>query len=458
MADLWRSAGSKLEIKFEQAATFASAGTTQVPPAAFHVMMKPRGAICNLDCKYCYFLSKEMLYPGSRFRMADDLLEEYTKQYIASQQVPVVTFAWQGGEPTLMGLDFLKRAVQLQQKYRKPGTKIYNAFQTNGTLIDDEWCKFFREFDFLIGLSMDGPPELHDFYRVDKGGAPTHHKVLAAARLLQKHRVEFNILTTVHAGNVKEPLEVYRYLRDVVGTQYMQFIPIVERDNDTGYQEGDEVTDRSLTGAQYGVFLTTIFDEWVRRDVGRVFVQIFDVALAAWSGQRPGLCIFEETCGNALALEHNGDLYSCDHFVEPAYRLGNVQEIPLVDMVASDFQRQFGLHKRDSLPQYCRECEVRFVCNGGCPKDRILLTPDGEPGLNFLCDGFKHFFTHIDRPMHMMASELQQQRAPANVMRILVEEEAQVQRRFATAQRNDPCPCGSGRKFKQCHGRSVVAH
>ena len=451
MVALWRLGVSRME----QAVSFPSAGAAAVLPSAFHVMMKPRGAICNLDCKYCYFLSKEMLYPGSRFRMADDLLEEYTKQYIASQQVPVVTFAWQGGEPTLMGLDFFKRAVELQQKYRRPGTKIYNAFQTNGTLLDDAWCSFFREHDFLIGLSMDGPPELHDYYRVDKGGKPTHHKVLAAAQLLQKHRVEFNILTTVHAGNVTHPLEVYRYLRDVVGTQYMQFIPIVERENETGFQEGEEVTDRSLTGAQYGDFLVAIFDEWVRRDVGRVFVQIFDVALAAWSGQRPGLCVFEETCGSALALEHNGDLYSCDHFVEPAYRLGNIQEIPLLDMALSDFQLQFGLAKRDTLPRTCRECEVRFVCNGGCPKDRILTTADGEPGLNYLCDGFKHFFTHIDRPMQLMAQELHAQRPPANIMRILAEEEAAMQRRFATAQRNDPCPCGSGRKFKQCHGRNV---
>ena len=215
------------------------------------------------------------------------------------------------------------------------------------------------------------------------------------------------------------------------------------------------MTDRSLTGAQYGDFLVAIFDEWVRRDVGRVFVQIFDVALAAWSGQRPGLCVFEETCGSALALEHNGDLYSCDHFVEPAYRLGNIQEIPLLDMALSDFQLQFGLAKRDTLPRTCRECEVRFVCNGGCPKDRILTTADGEPGLNYLCDGFKHFFTHIDRPMQLMAQELHAQRPPANIMRILAEEEAAMQRRFATAQRNDPCPCGSGRKFKQCHGRNV---
>jgi uncharacterized protein len=355
-----------------------------------------------------------------------------------------------------MGLDFFKRAVELQQKYRRSGTKIYNAFQTNGTLLNDNWCKFFREHDFLIGLSMDGPPHLHDYFRVDKGGQPTHQKVLGAARLLQKHHVEFNILTTVHAANVEHAIEVYRYLRDEVGTQYMQFIPIVERANESGFQEGEEVTDRSLTGAQYGEFLTTIFDEWVRRDVGQVFVQIFDVALAAWSGQHAGLCIFEETCGSAMALEHNGDLYSCDHYVEPRYRLGNIQEIPLLEMVTSDFQRQFGLDKRDSLPQYCRSCDVRFICNGGCPKDRILYTPDGEAGLNYLCEGFKRFFTHIDKPMKYMAGELRAQRPPAGIMRHLAQEEAAMQRRFTSAQRNDPCPCGSGRKFKQCHGRAII--
>jgi uncharacterized protein len=435
-----------------EAATLPTAATP-VPPPAFHVMLKPRGAICNLDCSYCYFLSKERLYPGSRFRMADDLLEAYTRQYIDAQQVPEVTFAWQGGEPTLMGLEFFQQAVALQQQYRKPGMRIYNAFQTNGTLLDDAWCRFFREHDFLIGLSIDGPERLHNRYRVDKGGKGTFHKVMAALDRLKQHRVEFNVLTTVHAGNVQHPLEVYRFLRDEAGARFLQFIPIVERDNATGFQEGEQVTDRSLTGEQYGAFLCAIFDEWVRRDVGQVFVQIFDVALAAWSGQRPGLCVFEETCGHALALEHNGDLFSCDHFVEPKYRLGNIQEIPLIELVGSAQQQRFGLDKRDTLPRYCRECAVRFVCNGGCPKDRILTTPDGEPGLNYLCAGFKRFFTHIDRPMRFMAGELAAQRPPANIMRFLAEEEAVRQRQFATAQRNDPCPCGSGRKFKQCHGR-----
>jgi len=434
--------------------SFLTAGGSAVTPAAFHVMLKPRGAICNLDCKYCYFLAKEMMYPGSRFRMADDLLETYTKQYIEAQRVPEVTFAWQGGEPTLMGLDFFKRAVELQQRYCKPGMRIHNAFQTNGVLLDDDWCRFFHQHNFLIGLSVDGPKQIHDAYRVDKGGRPTFDRVMAGLALLKKHRVEFNILTTVHAANAEHGAEVYRCLRDEVGTQFMQFIPIVERDNETGYQEGDTVTDRSLTAEQYGRFLISIFDEWVRRDVGRVFVQIFDVALAAWAGERPGLCIFEETCGLALAMEHNGDLFACDHFVEPNYRLGNIQEIPLIDMVASAEQRQFGLDKRDKLPRYCRECEVRFVCNGGCPKDRFINTPDGEPGLNYLCGGFRAFFNHIDRPMRMMASELRAGRAPANIMQILAQEERALQQRFTTVGRNDPCPCGSGRKYKACHGRN----
>ncbi|MEZ4634602.1 MAG: anaerobic sulfatase maturase [Caldilineaceae bacterium] len=342
----------------------------------------------------------------------------------------------------------------MQQKYKKPGMHVHNALQTNGTLLDDDWCRFFHDNDFLIGLSVDGPRELHDAYRGDKGGKPTFDKVMAGMHLMQRHKVEFNILTTVHAANADHPLEVYRFLRDEAKTQFMQFIPIVERDNDTGYQEGDTPTNRSVTAEQYGRFLIGIFDEWVRRDVGRVFVQIFDVALAAWTGNRPGLCIFEETCGSALAMEHNGDLFSCDHFVEPNYRLGNIQEIPLIEMVASAQQRKFGQDKRDLLPQYCLDCEVRFVCNGGCPKNRFITTPDGDPGLNYLCAGYRAFFNHVNRPMQIMAGELRHRRPPANVMRILAEEEAARRRQFAGVGRNDPCPCGSGRKFKQCHGRS----
>ena len=335
--------------------------------------------------------------------------------------------------------------------------RIHNAFQTNGVLLNDEWCAFFKQHDFLIGLSVDGPKAIHDAYRVDKGGNPTFDKVMAGLALLKKHKVEFNILTTVHAANAEHGLAVYRCLRDEVGTQFMQFIPIVERENEHGYQEGNTVTERSLTAEQYGRFLIAIFDEWVRHDVGRVFVQIFDVALAAWVGERPGLCIFEETCGLALAMEHNGDVFSCDHFVEPKYKLGNIQEIPLLEMVGSAEQRQFGLAKRDTLPRYCRECEVRFVCNGGCPKDRFIETPDGEVGLNYLCGGFRAFFNYIDQPMRFMANELRHRRPPANIMLALAKEAAAQQQRFATSGRNDPCPCGSGRKFKACHGKRAAA-
>lgn len=432
-----------------------SAGGDPVPVPAFHVMMKPRGAICNLDCKYCYFLAKEDLYPGSGFRMSDDLLEEYVRQYIDAQQVPEVTFAWQGGEPTLMGLEFFQKAVELQKKHQKPDTRIYNSLQTNGTLLDADWCRFFHENDFLIGLSLDGPKALHDAYRVDKGGKPTFDAVMDAAEMMRSHEVEFNILTTVHAANAEHPLEVYRFMRDVVKTRFLQFIPIVERDNDTGYQEGTEVTNRSVTGKRYGRFLIRIFDEWVRRDVGNMYVQIFDVSLAGWSGQSPGLCIFMETCGDALALEHNGDLYACDHYVEPDYLLGNITEIPMMEMVLSEQQRAFGQAKLDTLPQYCLSCDVRFICNGGCPKNRIITTPDGEPGLNYLCEGYKAFFHHIDGPMRFMANELRHRRAPASVMTYIRRKEAEHRRQqaFRTAGRNDPCPCGSGLKYKRCHGR-----
>jgi uncharacterized protein len=288
---------------------------------------------------------------------------------------------------------------------------------------------------------------------VDKGGRPTFDQVMRGLGYLKKHQVEFNILTTLHAANAPYPLDVYRFLRDEVGAQFMQFIPIVERDNLTGFQEGEDVTNRSISAKQYGDFLIGVFDEWVRRDVGRVYVQIFDVALAGWVGQRPGLCIFEKTCGTALAMEHNGDLYSCDHFVEPRYKLGNIKDVPMIELVGSEQQRQFGLAKQETLPRYCRECEVRFICNGGCPKDRILTTPDGEPGLNYLCQGFKAFFNHIDPAMRFMAGELKAQRPPANIMLHLAQQEAELARRLAQTGRNDPCPCGSGKKFKQCHGR-----
>ncbi len=387
-------------------------------PAAFHVMAKPRGAVCNLDCAYCFYLSKEKLYPDSGFRMSDEMLDLYVRQHIEGHQTREVTFTWQGGEPTLMGLDFFRRAIELQKKYRKPGTWVHNALQTNATTLTAEWCRFLRENGFLVGVSLDGPREVHDAYRVDKGGAPTFDRVMAGIDLLQKHGVEFNILAAVHAASAGRGLEVYRFLRDEVRAEMIQFIPIVERDEGTGFGEGGHVTARSIAGKQYGDFLIDVFDEWVRRDVGRVFVQIFDVALGAWFGQPSALCVFAETCGDALALEHNGDLFSCDHFVEPRHKLGNIAETPLLELVGSPQQRKFGVDKRDTLPRFCRVCGVRFVCNGGCPKDRILETPDGEPGLNVLCDGYKAFFTHVDRPMALMADLLRQQRSPAGIMNL----------------------------------------
>ncbi len=429
--------------------------TTRNAPPAFHILAKPTGAICNLACKYCFFLSKEKLYPGSSFRMTDQVLESYMRQHIEAQQVPEVTIAWQGGEPTLMGVDFFRRSVEYAHKYKKPNATIQYTIQTNGTTLDDEWCEFFREHNFLVGISIDGPRELHDAYRVDKGGKPTFDRVMRGLSFLKKHNVDFNILCTVHAANGDQPMEVYRFFRDELDAQFIQFIAIVERDNETGFQEGNTFTDRSVKGEQFGTFLSAIFDEWVRRDVGRVYVRTFDVALGAWIGQPWAECAFAPTCGNALALEHNGDLYSCDHFVEPDYFLGNILETPMIELVGSDQQQQFGLDKRDKLPRYCQECEVRFACHGGCPKNRFVVTLDGEPGLNYLCASYKAFFKHVDRPMRIMADLLRRNRAPAETMQILAMEEARLQEAFAKTRRNDPCPCGSGRKFKHCHGRSA---
>ncbi len=409
-------------------------------------MVKPRGSICNLDCHYCFYLKKEKLYPDGHFRMSDETLEQYTIQYINAQQAPEITFAWQGGEPTLMGLDFYRKAVELQAKHCKPGMHIQNAFQTNGTLLNDEWCEFLHQNDFLIGLSIDGPRHLHDTYRQDKGGRPTFEHVFRAAELLKKHQVEFNTLTCVNAANAEHGLEVYRFLRDEVGSHFMQFIPIVERDNETGFQEGSRITNRSVDGPQYGSFLIDIFDEWVRHDVARVYVQLFDVSLAAWVGQRPGLCIFEETCGLGLAMEFNGDVYSCDHYVEPNYLLGNISEQPLDALVASPQQYQFGQHKKSSLPAYCRSCEVRFICNGGCPKDRLLKTPDNEPGLNYLCAGYRSFFNYVDQPMKLMAAFLNTQRPPAEIMNVLVSKPT-----LRETPSGLPCPCGSGKPVEHCH-------
>jgi len=450
----------------------------QAPPV-FHILAKPTGAVCNLDCKYCFFLSKEELYPGSKFRMTDETLENYIRQVIESQSAPQVSIAWQGGEPTLMGVEFFRRSVELVNQYAPAGMEIEHTMQTNGTRLDDDWGVFLKENKFLIGLSLDGTQPMHDAYRVDKGGAGTFDRVLQAARLLQKHEVDFNILCTVHAANADYPLDLYHFFRDEVEAEFIQFIPIVERASaetidiaNLGWgtqslgsstkagrplytQQGSLVTERSVTAEQWGRFLIAIFDEWVRRDVGKVFVQMFDAALASWVGAPAALCIFSETCGNALALEHNGDLYSCDHFVEPAFFLGNIQEEHMLTLVSSEQQRKFGSDKRDTLPLYCRECEVRFACHGECPRNRFIQAPDGEGGLNYLCAGYKAFFRHVDQPMRVMAQLLRQGRPAAEIMNMLaMEEMRRIQLEFSSAKPEDPCPCGSGKPYRNCHAKS----
>jgi len=406
------------------------------PPAQapFHLLTKPIGSRCNLDCSYCFYLEKEKLYTDAGgMRMTPAVLETYVRDYIAAQPGPVVNFAWQGGEPTLLGVQFYRDAVALQRRHAQ-GKTIENAFQTNGTLLDDEWGEFLAANRFLVGISIDGPERMHDAYRVDKGGRPTFAQVMAGLRVLKRHQVEFNTLTTVHRANSTHPLEVYRFLREV-GSGYIQFIPIVERTATEGSAPAGfwlapppdhaeaatldrQVTPWSVRPVEFGDFLCRIFDEWVRRDVGKVFVQHFDAALANWAGEPAGICIFSENCGRALAIEHNGDVYSCDHYVYPRYRLGNLMNAALASLVDSPPQQAFGKAKSASLPRYCRECPVRFACHGECPKHRFLQTPDGEPGLNYLCAGYKKFFTHVDSPMKTMAALLAMQRAPAEIMRM----------------------------------------
>ena len=431
-------------------------------PPAFHLLAKPTGAVCNLDCAYCFFLSKEMLYPGSRFRMADELLETYLRQLIeAHANVPEVTVAWQGGEPTLMGVDFFRRSVELTNRYMKPGQRPVFTIQTNGTLIDEEWADFFAANEFLVGISIDGPRDIHDAYRVNKGGNGSFDQVMRGLRILRERGVEYNTLTTLHAANADRGREVYAFLRDECGSRYHQYIPIIERVAETSAdgsvpwtswrdrplyaQEGEHVTGRSITAEQYGRFLIDVFEDWVRRDVGEIYVQMFDVALANWVGEPPSLCIHSETCGLALALEHTGDLYSCDHFVEPGYKLGNIRDTPMLELVASQRQQRFGQAKASTLPRYCRECDVRFACHGGCPKDRFITAPDGEAGLNYLCAGYKEFFHHVDPAMRFMADRIGRREAPADIVTWFGQEDAR-------RGRNDPCSCGSGRKWKHCHG------
>jgi len=425
-------------------------------PPRIHVLAKPSGAACNLACSYCFFLDKELLYPNSNFRMGEELLETYIRQLIESHRSQEVTVAWQGGEPTLMGLPFYRKAIELQQKYRRPGMSFENTLQTNGTLLDDEWCKFFKENNYLIGLSLDGPRRLHDYFRVDKGGRPTFDRVMRGLRLLQKHGVEYNLLTTVNRINADYPLEVYRFLRDEAGTEWIQFIPVIERLNPTGHnltQTGEQVSSRSVRPEQFGRFLIQIFDEWVANDVGNIFVQTFEAAARSWMRlPSSGMCVFDKTCGYGLALEHNGDLYSCDHFVEPDYLIGNIQSEHMLELVGSQKQYQFGQDKFDTLPKYCLECPVRFACNGECPKNRFIKTPDGEAGLNYLCAGYKAFFQRVDEPMKIMTMLMRQGQLASEVMQILAKGKEELSQAYQRSKPEDVCPCGSGLAYQSCHG------
>ena len=384
------------------------------PLPGFHLMAKPGGCRCNLSCQYCFYLRKGALYPESRSRMSDEVLEEYIRQTIEAHHIPEVTFAWQGGEPTILGIDFFKKAISFQETYCRPGMVIHNTIQTNGVLLDDEWCKFFKEYCFLVGISIDGPRELHDACRTDAAGKGSFDRVMEGLALLKKHKVDFNILCTVNAVNGDHPLEIYRFFRDEVKAQFIQFIPVVECDLKSG-----TVTPLSVGPEQYGKFLIGVFDEWVRHDVGTIYVQHFDTALANWYGEPHGICVFSPTCGSALVIEHTGDIYSCDHFVDKDHLLGNLLNTPLTGLVNSERQRQFGLSKRENLPSYCRKCPFLFACRGECIKNRFAGTPDGEPGLNYLCNGYRMFFSHIDRPMKFMVNELQAGRAPANIMEVM---------------------------------------
>lgn len=401
----------------------------------YHLLAKPAGAACNLACQYCFFLSKENLYPARESPlMTDALLETYIRQLMQSSPGPQVDIAWQGGEPMLRGLAFFRRSVELANKYRQPHQRVLHTIQTNGTLIDDAWAAFFKQNNYLVGLSIDGPAELHDAYRVNKRNEGSFGDVLRGWECLRKHAVDVNILCTIHAANADHPLDVYRFFRDDLGARYIQMIPIVERataatidlanqgwggqkgtDRPLYTQSGSLVTERTVTAAQFGHFLIAIFDEWVARDVGNVFVTTFDVALGSWMGQH-NACIVSPTCGGSLVMEHNGDVYSCDHYVEPEHLLGNVRKSTLKTLVASEKQRRFGQAKYDTLPEYCRKCPVLFACHGECPRNRFIQTPTGEDRLNYLCEGYKAFFQHIDTPMLTMADLLQRGRYADEIM------------------------------------------
>ena len=392
-----------------------------------YVMLKPAGAHCNLACKYCYYLEKNNLYDKShRHIMSDEMLEQFTREYIEAQTMPQVLFTWHGGEPLVRSIDFYKKALALQKKYAR-GRCIDNVIQTNGTMLTDEWCEFFAQNNWLVGISIDGPQEYHDHYRLTSTGNPSWQKVMHGIELLKKHHVEWNAMAVVNAYNANHPLEFYHFFKDN-GCQYLQFTPIVERL--TKHQDGRTLAsladdkeiplaDFSVTPEQWGNFLCAIFDEWVRNDVGKMFVEIFDCTLANWMGVLPGICAYSKNCGHAGVMEHNGDVYSCDHFVFPEYKLGNIRDHTLIEMLYGDKQHAFSRLKHTSLPSQCKECDMEFACHGECPKNRFEKDKYGEPGLNYLCKGYYQYYSHVAPYMDFMKRELQAQRPPANIMEAL---------------------------------------
>ena len=392
-----------------------------------YVMLKPAGAHCNLACKYCYYLEKNKLYPtAQRHLMSDEMLEQFTREYIEAQTMNQVLFTWHGGEPLLRSIDFYRKALSLQQKYAG-GRCIDNVIQTNGTLLTDEWCEFFAQNHWLVGISIDGPQPDHDHYRLTAAGKPSWKKVMQGIKLLKKHGVEWNAMAVVNAYNANHPLEFYRFFKEN-GCQFLQFTPIVERltrheDGRTLASLADKneipLSEASVTPEQWGYFLCAIFDEWVRKDVGKIFVEIFDCTLANWMGISPGICAYSKECGHAGVMEHNGDVYSCDHFVFPEYKLGNIRDHSLIDMLYGEQQQEFSRLKHSSLPRQCKECDMEFACHGECPKNRFMKDKYGDSGLNYLCPGYYHYYQHVAPYMDYMKQELMSQRPPSNIMKVI---------------------------------------
>ena len=420
----------------------------------FHILTKPAGPLCNLDCEYCFYLDKMDLFPGKKKTyMNEETLEEYTKQYINHQPpgTPEVNFAWQGGEPTLMGVDFFRKAMEFQEKYKRPGMEITNALQTNGTFLDDEWGKFLKEHNYLVGISIDGPEKIHDKFRFDKGGKGSFPQVMRGLEILKKYEVEYNTLTVVQSDNGKHPAQVYDFLKSI-GSTFFQFIPIVEPQDDGG------VSYRTVKPEQWGHFLNGILDRWLKADdVGKIFVQHFDMMLSMVVGQPATICVHSKTCGRNVAMEHNGDVFSCDHYVFKQYELGNIHEKTMQEMMDSDFQAGFGTDKYDTLPDLCRECDYLKFCYGGCPAHRIKNTPSGQPNLNHLCEGYMLFYKHSLPYFQAMGMALRSGKLAADWKEFMPSEKPKkpvpAMAGDSSVSRNSPCPCGSGKKYKRCCGK-----